>query len=65
MLPFMKSLGTKENMGTVWKRSLPCRGRIPAMSEVWFLGSNFNAFERGNFSYTLPSKFSPEIAFEK
>ena len=28
MLPFMKSLGTREYMGTVWKRSLPCDGRI-------------------------------------
>ena len=30
MLPFPKSEGTRENMGTVWKRSRPCRGRISA-----------------------------------
>src|SRR5436190_23689726 len=29
MSPFLKSLRTTENMGTVWKRSLPFRGAIP------------------------------------
>src|SRR5215216_3500211 len=30
MLPFMKSFCIEENMGTVWKRSLPCRAPLSA-----------------------------------